>query len=324
MRKDAAKAGIPAVAKKLQGVDKDRIRKVLKILDLNQNDIVDAVFALMDPRPSWFGGNAGGVLRFCDGATTAHVACHVGILQRGKGKLDREGRDYWIKLLRDIGAIEAVILKDSKIHPGHPIPKSPNSAYCLNRKFVEILQSSEDSWSDLFQTWIDEDEMRRRLKFQAKEAEKTRRVVDTAHADLIPACCKVYAPEFLPGFEVVYVDDADGDRVSESERKRLDAAGLKITLNDAMPDVLLWNPKTDGIWVIEAVTSDGEVDNHKVKKMQKFAEKNEKSGVGFTTAYKTWKRAAERQGKFKNLAIQTHVWIQEDASKQFYADSFKV
>jgi hypothetical protein len=31
-----------------------------------------------------------------------------------------------------------------------------------------------------------------------------------------------------------------------------------------MPDVLLWNPGTNELWVIEAATSDGEVDAHKV------------------------------------------------------------
>lgn len=28
-----------------------------------------------------------------DGASTAHLACHIGILQRGTLKLDRESRD---------------------------------------------------------------------------------------------------------------------------------------------------------------------------------------------------------------------------------------
>lgn len=152
----------------------------------------------------------------------------------------------------------------------------------------------------------------------------TRAAVDTGHADLIRACCDVYAPKFLPGFEVLYVDDADGDRVSDGEREKLYGSGIEITLDDAMPDVLLWNRRTDALWVIEAVTSDGEVDHHKVAQVRAFAKRNGKEEVGFTTAYPTWKLAAQRQGKHKNIAPGTYIWIREDAAKQFLAESFEV
>lgn len=41
---------------------------------------------------------------------TQHIAAHIGTLQRGGTKLDREGRDYWIKPLRDT-VMEAVYLQ---------------------------------------------------------------------------------------------------------------------------------------------------------------------------------------------------------------------
>ena len=47
-------------------------------------------------------------------------------------------------------------------------------------------------------------------------------------------------------------------------------AGLTIALGDSMPDVLLWNKESDSLWVIEAVCSDGEVDQHKVENVRKF------------------------------------------------------
>jgi hypothetical protein len=91
-----------------------------------------------------------------------------------------------------------------------------------------------------------------------------------------------------------------------------------------MPDVLLWNKTTDHLWVIEAVTSDGEVDNYKVAQMSALAERSGKSGVGFTTAYHTWSAAARRQGKYKNIAPGTYIWIQEDPSKHYLAEAFNV
>lgn len=326
MREEAIARGVAPVADVLQGVTKDRIAEVLRALDLETTDRVDAVFALLDnERRSWFTTLPEGV-KFSEGASIAHVGCHVGILQRGKSKLDREGRDYWIKPLREIGAIEAIYLDagTKAFLPGHPKAKSPNSAYRLDPGFVEILRAPETEWRAKLSAWSSEDAKRERLAFRATQAEASRAATDTAHVDLIQACRDVYAPRFLPGYEVLYVDDADGDRVSEPERERLYGSGIEITLADAMPDVLLWNRETDALWIIEAVTSDGEVDHHKVDQVRAFAQRNGKSTVGFTTAYPTWKVAAQRQGRHKNIAPGTYIWIREDAAKHFLAESFPV
>jgi hypothetical protein len=326
LREAAIARGEEPVGDVLQGVTKDRIAEVLRALDLETTDRVDVVFALLDnERRSWFTALPEEV-KFSQGASIAHIGCHVGILQRGKSKLDREGRDYWIKPLREIGAIEAIYL-DSKAKafvPGHPKAKSPNSAYRLEDGFVKILRAPEVEWSSKLEAWSSEDAKRERLLFRAVQAEATRSATDTAHLDLIRACCEVYAPRFLPGYEILFVDDADGDRVSEGEREALWGSGLDLSLGDAMPDVLLWDRETDALWIIEAVTSDGEVDQHKVDQVRAFAARNGKTLVDFTTAYPTWKVAAQRQGRHKNIAPGTYIWIREDAAKHFLAESFQV
>ncbi len=70
-------------------------QQVLDKLGLgNRPDNVDAVYALLDDETaSWFPSAPEGT-KFSDGASTAHIGCHVEILQRGGSKLDREGRDY--------------------------------------------------------------------------------------------------------------------------------------------------------------------------------------------------------------------------------------
>lgn len=300
-----------------QGVSKAKIRQVLAQIDLHgNNDLVDAVFALLDNEtPSWFPkGPRGSTIS--DGASTAHLACHIGILQRGALKLDREGRDYWIKPLRDLGGIEAVTLEGSEFVPGHTRAKSPNSSYRLEASFHDILTSPEGEWQEKLGAWSANDAARERLAFQAQMAEAAKKASDTGHAALINDCVEYYTPRFLEGYEVLYVDDSDGDRISDEERAKMRVAGAELTLADPMPDVLLWHPNTDWLWVIEAVTSDGEVDAHKVRGMQAFAARCGKAGVGFTTAYRTWREAAARQGKQRNIAVDTYIWIKEDPAKQ--------
>jgi len=249
----------------LQGVTKDRIRAVLQYLDLGSNaDLVDCTFAMLDDQTaSWFPKAPKGAT-IADGASTAHLACHIGILQRDNGKLDREGRDYWIKPLRELGGFEAITLENGEFIPGHVKAKSPNSCYRLDEALKAVLKAPDDAWRNMLAQWARDDVSRERRAFQAEMAEAARKLIDSGHAHLIKASVENYAPRFLPGYQLLYVDDADGDRISDAERTKMAEAGVALTLEDAMPDALFWNPATDHLWVIEAVTSDGEVDAHKV------------------------------------------------------------
>ena len=317
-RRRAIAAGKDPVPSSHQGVTKERIRQTLQSLRAESSDTVDAVFALLDPGGSWFRSLGGTSYRFGDGATTAHIACHVGILQRGGTKLDREGRDYWVKPLRELGIIEPVYLdpKSKQFVAGHPVAKSPNSAYSLNPEFVEVLAAKPAEFGGTLERWNSEDARRRRARLGRAAAKAAEKRVDTKHADLIRASIDFYAPHFLPGYEVLYTDATDGDRVTPEEQEKLAAVGLSLGIADAWPDVLLWNEELRSLWVIEAVTSDGEVDQTKVDSVLLLAERAGIEDVGFTTTYPTWKVAAARQGRVKNLAAGTHVWIQDDAARQ--------
>jgi hypothetical protein len=310
----------------LQGVTKERIAEVLQALDRASRDQIDTVFALLDDlNPNWFVEAAEKGLKFCHGASTAHIACHVGVLQRNSGKLDREGRDYWLKPLWEIGALEKLYFdsENAEFLPGHPVPKSPNSAYRIAPGFLQILKASDADRNALLAAWSKEDATRARLQVQAELAETTRAKIGTPHQGLITAACEVYVPNFLPGFEVLYIDSTDGQRVTPQQQQALQNAGIVIGLGDSMPDILLWNQKTDTLWVIEAVTSDGEVDLHKVQSLTSLAKRAGKKSIGFTTAYATWRDAAARQRKHKNIAPNTYIWIREDGSKQFSVETFQ-
>ena len=329
LREEAIAQGEDPVPVAYQGVTKDRITAVLRKIDRYTEDQRDAVFALLDNVNDSFYRlqfkNFPAGIKFCEGATVAHIGCHFGILQRGKGKADREGRDYWLKPLWEIGAIEKVYFHNKKgiFIPGHPVAKSQYNAYRLASDFVKILRAREEKWRPMLAEWISEDKLRQRLELQATLAKASRQQVDTKHSDLIRACCEYYVPNFLPGYEILYIDDADGERIRETDRDNFYRAGIDIGLADSMPDVLLWNPKTDWLWVIEAVTSDGEVDYHKVNNLTALAKRCNKAGIGFTTAYQTWGVAARRQGRYKNIAPGTYIWIQEDPSKHYLAEAFE-
>lgn len=317
-RRDKAQSeGKQVVPDSYQGVSKERVRRVLLAIDQANDNKIDVIFSLLCDEQSWYPKAAKQGLRFCDGASVAHIGTHVGILQRGRNiKLDREGRDYWLKPFWEIGAIEKVYLdSNGEFRPGHPVAKSANSAYRLAPDFFAILKATDEEWQSLADIWMSEDVKRERLALQAAQAQETSDQVETPHSRLIRLSHEVYAARFLKDYEVIYVDDGDGDRISEAERAKLSSAGLELTIEDSMPDVLLLNRETNHLWVIEAVTSDGEVDIHKKQSLESFARRNGKSGVGFTTTYLTWKKVASRQSALKNLANGTYLWIREDPSR---------
>jgi hypothetical protein len=326
LRSDVSSKKLQPPPTALQGVTKGRITEVLHALDRESKDRVDAVFALLDDvNPNFFFEAAQKGLKFCHGASTAHIACHVGVLQRNSGKLDREGRDYWLKPLWEIGALEKLYFDPDATDflPGHPVPKSPNSAYRIAPAFLQILKAPDADRKAHLAAWASEEAIRARLQVQAALAETTRAKVGTPHMDLITAAAQVYVPNFLPGFEVLYIDATDGQRVTPEQEKAMQKAGITIQLGDSMPDILLWNQKTDALWVVEAVTSDGEVDSHKVQGLTALAQRCGKKTIGFTTAYMTWRDAATRQGKHKNIAPGTYIWIREDGAKQFSVETFE-
>ena len=318
-REEAIAQGREPVPATLQGVDKRRIADTLARVDRNHPDIVDAVYALLDDQQrSWF-SQAPASLRFSHGASTAHIACHVGILQRGRGKLDREGRDNWLKPLWAIGAMEKVYYHKiaSRFLEVHPVAKSPNSAYRLADSFAQILKTPDDTErAASVAAWINTNAVRQRLEQQAEAAERSRKLVDRKHSALIAAAVRDYVPRFLPGYRVLYVDETDGDRITDEDIRNLAEAGIELTLGDAMPDVLLWNPESNRLWVIEAVTSDGEVDTHKVEQLTALAERCGKAGIDFTTAYLNWKKAGQRQSAQKNIVPGSYLWIAEEPAKQ--------
>ncbi len=320
LRQKRLDAGKSAVPDSFQGVSKARVKQVLDGLALGDKpDLVDAVFALLDNETdSWFGAAPKGT-KFGDGASTAHIGCHVGILQRGRSKLDREGRDYWIKPMQELGGIESVTLIDSVFVAGHPRAKSGNSAYRLNSDFKKILQAKDSQWEKELAAWSSQDAVRQRRAYQAEVQEEARKQIDSSHSQLIKAAVTHYAEKFLPGYDVVYIDDGD----SSTYKEKLAQVGISLTLADANPDVLLWNKRTDSLWVIEAVTSDGEADFHKVQQLKQLAERSGKKAIGFTTVYRNWKDAAARQEPNKNLAVNTYMWVQSDPAKQFLVSSFE-
>ena len=294
------------------GVKKEMISAAFRLVDHENPVLIDVVLCLLDDSfPSLLGEG----LTISDGATTSNIACYVGILMRRGNKLDREGRDHWIKPLVELGIIRLVTFrpKTRDFVDGHLRSKSPYSAYCLNSDFVALLKRGKEK--DIRSFFASNTTTKRRL-LHAKIIKDSKATHGNGpHAELIRLACDHYAPYFLPGYEVLYVDDSDGDRISKQEKKKFDQFGIALTLEDRWPDVLLINPTENSIWFIEAVVSDGEVDGTKMQSFLSYCGRHGKNFGGATTCYHTWMVLASRQTSQENLAVGSHIWVASDPTK---------
>lgn len=315
--------GIVDPDRQIGGVPRGRVEQALEGLgkggNRNQTSVVAAL--LDDDLPNAY-PSVQETYPFSAGASTSHIFCHAGILQHGEKKIDRENRDSLLRPMIVLGVIERAHLdSDTKTFmPEWGKPKASTNCYRLTGDFRSLLALPEEEFQTALERWTTEDAARERARFQA-EAEALAESLSNPHADLIQASIDVYAPRFLPGYVVIYTDVTDGDRISESHAELLNQAEVELTLADAFPDVLLWNSEDDTFWVVEAVTSDGEVDQTKVKSVEAMlARRGRPVRVGFTTAYVTWQDTARRQKKVGNLAPGSYVWILGDAARHFRVD----
>ncbi|CBH22646.1 conserved protein of unknown function [Acetoanaerobium sticklandii] len=304
------------------GITLDMVTRVLTSINRYTADIRDVVWCLLnDEIPSLY-ANANG-FRICDGASVAHIGGFVGILLRGGNRLDREGRDYWIKPLVDIGAVNLLTLKNGQFLSGHLVAKSPNSCYRLTDSFISLLKSANSpQFDNILNQWISIESTNKRLEIQAHAVRlAAQNSTDNAHKKLIQQSITIYANHFLPDYIPVYVDDSDGDRITVTEREKLNFYGISFGhLDDVWPDAILVNPNEKKLWFIEAVTSDGEVDEHKMRGLKAICYRSNLQFGGATTTYPTWKKMYSRQKSEDNLAVGSYVWIKESPERHMYIE----
>lgn len=301
-----------------QNITLKNIEVFLKTIDRYSEDMRDVIYCLLnDELPNLY-SKISKTYSISAAASVAHIGSYIGILIRGKSKLDREGRDYWIKPLVEIGVIEMITVNGKGFEQGHLKAKSPNSAYRLNVEFIELLKrNNSKDFNQLVKEWFASAEERRRLIVTYEKNDSNNNVI--GHKGLIEDSISIYAKNYLPGYLCIFKDADNGDRINSEEKLLLVKYGIKFgDLDDVWPDVILYNPDHDSLWFIEAVTSDGEIDNHKLKGFKKICIKSNKKFGGGTTTYYTWKRLYERQNTNNNLAPGTYFWIKDCSEKTFY------
>ena len=315
----------------------DKIRQVLTQLNLPQNTTAtyferccQCVYVLLDyalanPMPAMRAAVSGATIR--DGAGTHMIAEQIRQQFGLATRPDREGRDYWIKPLIELGVLEKGHIRADKgqatVLMNYHYPKSANNFYRVSNSFEALLNMEGVNLERAITEWQQSNE---RAQLQAMQKLASGQLIAASailnrHDALLNTALEQLAPHYLPGYEPVFVDAGDGQRIEDRWLASMADAGISLTLADRFPDAILWSRSTDTFWFIDAVEHDGEYDQSRVADIIATFAAMGKQVAGFTTVYRDWRTTAKRQSTYKNLAVGTTLWIVEDGGKVFEVKS---
>ena len=205
---------------------------------------------------------------------------------------------------------------------------SPNYRYRLTEEMLSLLKSyKSDSWTterDMF--------LRKHNSLIERYAGK-REIIKIpitingeklflspgSHNVLQKAIVEEFASRFAAGAECLYVGDTTKKDLVINEEK-LTELGIKITVHESMPDVVLFSESNQWLYFVEAVSSAGPIDPKRLLAIQEMT-KAVTVGKIYVTAFqdiKTFKKFSD------TLAWETEVWIAEmpDHMIHFNGDRF--
>lgn len=126
------------------------------------------------------------------------------------------------------------------------------------------------------------------------------------HNQLQAAIIEQFGPRFAPGSCLLYL----GDTVQKDlfkDTQGLQAIGVPITEHDKLPDVVLYSPEKQWVYLIEAVTSHGPMSPKRVFELEAMF-KSCSAGTIFVSAFPDM---AEFRKFMRDIAWETEVWIAE-------------
>ena len=124
------------------------------------------------------------------------------------------------------------------------------------------------------------------------------------HNEVQKAIVEVFAPRFAPGAHLLYLGDTEKKDLFV-DRARLAELGIPITDHDKLPDVLLYDPGRNWLFLVEAVTSHGPIAPSRMVDLQAMLVACPADPV-YVSAFPDF---GEFRKHMTNIAWETEVWL---------------
>lgn len=212
--------------------------------------------------------------------------------------------------------------------PDLPV-NSPRAHYALSEEVLKVVQQyKSDSWVKALDKFKDE------LGFLTDQYHKKRtlnqipvrlpdgeilRLSPGKHNELQAAIIEHFASRFAKGGTILYFGDTEKKDI-HVDVEGLEKLGIPINQHSKLPDVVIYEPKKNWLFLIEAVTTHGPVSPKRLMELEDFL-KGCKIGKVYVSAFpdmKTFKKYSN------DIAWETEVWLKEvpDHMIHFNGDKF--
>lgn len=125
-----------------------------------------------------------------------------------------------------------------------------------------------------------------------------------SHSQLIKDIVEHFGSVYVPGGQLIYVGDT-GDKHGFFDAHALKALGVELDNHGKLPDVVIYNPTNNWLFLIESVTTHGPVDAKRYGELTNLF-KTCTAGLVFVSAFPDSKTYAKYS---RVIAWETEVWL---------------
>jgi len=208
---------------------------------------------------------------------------------------------------------QARIVDRNPDDPGLPT-NSPRTHYALTEEVLNTIRTyGSKSWPHTLKRFI---AGRRGLLeiYQRKRdlqmipvrisAKMQLRLSPGKHNVLQAAVIEEFAPRFAPGAHLLYLGDT-AKKMLYLDEQQVAALGIPASKHDKLPDVVLFEPKSNRLFLVEAVTSHGPVSPKRHLELERLLSDVKATRV-YVSAFPDFK---EFKNHIADIAWETEVWI---------------
>jgi hypothetical protein len=213
-------------------------------------------------------------------------------------------------------------------NPKLPV-NSPRAHYAINIDVLEIIKKfNTHEWDEALNHFISSVGTLSEVYLKERELNKipvkllngeTVNLSAGLHNEVQAAIIEQFAPRFAPNSILLYLGDTEKkDLVMEIDF--LYHIGIQIDAHSKLPDVMLFDPSRDWLFMIEAVTSHGPISPKRIVELEDLTS-NCPSGKVFVTAFPDMNEFKKHSN---NIAWETEVWLLDvpDHMIHFNGDKF--
>jgi len=211
---------------------------------------------------------------------------------------------------------QAVITIRNPDNPLRPT-NSPKTVYAISDDALEVVRKYDTSdWQYALQQFV-----KKKGKLIEKYEKRKKRYLISVdlpdgtlvnfspgkHNELQVKIIKEFRARFCPNTKVVYVGDA-ARKLLHVEEKLLKKLKIPITKHDKLPDVVLYDPRKNHLFLIEAVTAHGPLSPKRQIELEETLEhcKAKRIYISAFPDFREFKRHID------NIAWETEVWIENN------------